>query len=149
MSVPTGVISPHRAGHIGAVLDAVVSLSRSLSGPRSTPFGNAVLTRTQLEVLFVLAHAQGPVAPGELATTLRLTRGAVTQIVEQLRDQDLVQQAVSDQDGRVRLLRLTDSARTRVESFELAAVHRAAPWFGALSDEALAQLATLLGRVEV
>ncbi len=65
-------------------------LSRSLASPRSTPFGDAVLTRTQLEVLFVLAHAEDPVAPGQLAATLKVTPGAITQTVEQLRDQGLV-----------------------------------------------------------
>ncbi|MGZ8804933.1 MAG: MarR family winged helix-turn-helix transcriptional regulator [Microbacterium sp.] len=140
--------SPYRLEQIGAVLESVVRLSRSLATPRSTPFGDAVLTRTQLEVLFVLAHAERPVAPGQLAATLKVTPGAITQTVEQLRDLGLVEQSVSNRDARARVLGLTPIARSQVESFEAAAVLRAGSWFDGLSDEALASLASAIAHVK-
>lgn len=137
-----------RSAQVGEVLAAVVRLSRSIAAPRSTPFADTVLTRTQLDVLFHLAHAKDTVSAGQLATQLQVTPGAVTQIVDQLREQDLVEQFTSDRDGRVRLLRLTGSARSQVETFETDAVKRAEPWFEALADDAVAELAGLLARVE-
>jgi DNA-binding MarR family transcriptional regulator len=139
--------SAHRANDIGTVLEAVVRLSRSLSSARSTPFGELVLTRTQLEVLFVLAHSDVPVTPSLLATELKLTRGAVTQTVEQLREHALVEQSVSERDARVRVVALTPSARSQVKVYEAAAVQRAMPWFHDLPDDELARLATLLAQV--
>jgi DNA-binding MarR family transcriptional regulator len=139
--------SAGRTQDIGAVLEAVVRLSRSLSSARSTPFGELVLTRTQLGVLFVLAHSEVPVTPSLLATELKLTRGAVTQTVEQLREQALVEQSVSERDSRVRVVALTPSARSQVEGYEAAAVKRAMPWFHDLPDDDLARLATLLVQV--
>ena len=130
------------------MLAAVVRLSRSLANPRSTPFGSTVLTRTQLDVLFVLAHAPDSVTPGKLAALLQVTPGAVTQLVDQLREHDLVEQFASDQDGRVRLLRLTSSARSQVEAFEGVAIQRSAPWFDTLTDDALTNLAGLLAQVK-
>jgi DNA-binding MarR family transcriptional regulator len=136
-----------RARDLGTVLEAVVRLSRALSSPRSTPFGDLVLTRTQLEVLFVLAHSDVPVTPGLIAAELKLTRGAVTQTVEQLREHALVQQTVSDRDARVRVVALTPSARSQVEGYEAAAVQRALPWFDDLPDDQLTRLARLLAHV--
>ncbi|WP_166786949.1 MarR family winged helix-turn-helix transcriptional regulator [Cryobacterium sinapicolor] len=142
------MLSSHRASQVGEVLAAVVRLSRSLANPRSTPFGSTVLTRTQLDVLFVLAHAPDSVTPGKLAALLQVTPGAVTQLVDQLREHDLVEQFASDQDGRVRLLRLTSSARSQVEAFEAVAIQRSAPWFDTLTDDALTNLAGLLAQVK-
>jgi DNA-binding MarR family transcriptional regulator len=139
--------SADRANDIGTVLEAVVRLSRSLSGARSTPFGELVLTRTQLEVLFVLAHSDVPVTPSLLATELKLTRGAVTQTVEQLREHALVEQSVSERDARVRIVALTPSARSQVGVYEAAAVQRSMSWFHDLRDDELARLATLLAQV--
>ncbi|MBG6060094.1 DNA-binding MarR family transcriptional regulator [Cryobacterium sp. MP_M5] len=137
-----------RTAQMGEVLAAVVRLSRSLANPRSTPFGSTVLTRTQLDVLFVLAHTPDPVTPGQLAALLHVTPGAVTQLVDQLREHDLVEQYASDQDGRVRLLQLSSAARTQVEAFETASIQRSAPWFDTLTDDALTELAGLLAQVK-
>ena len=141
-------LTSHRSSQVGEVLAAVVRLSRSLANPRSTPFGSTVLTRTQLDVLFFLAHAPDSVKPGQLAALLQVTPGAVTQLVDQLRENDLVEQFASDQDGRVRLLRLTSSARSQVEAFETVAIQRSAPWFDTLTDDALNDLAGLLAQVK-
>lgn len=148
MTQSAPVLTSHRLSQVGEVLAAVVRLSRSLANPRSTPFGSTVLTRTQLDVLFVLAHAPDSVAPGQLAALLQVTPGAVTQLVDQLREHDLVEQFASDQDGRVRLLRLTGAARSQVEAFETVAIQRSAPWFDTLSDDALTNLAGLLAQVK-
>ena len=137
-----------RSRQVGEVLASVVRLSRSLESPRLTPFGDTVLTRTQLEVLFFLAHAQDSVTPGQLAAVLRLTPGAISQIVGQLSKHDLVEQVASDQDGRLRLLRLTESAGSQVQAFEAVAVQRAAPWFESLTDDALTDLVGVLAQVK-
>lgn len=144
-----GTLSIDRATQIGSVLESVITLSRALASPRMTPFGDAVLTRTQLEILFVLAHETEPVAPGRLAATLRVTPGAITQTMDQLRDQDLVEQSPSGLDGRVRVWRLTDAAATQVAAFEAATVRRTTPWFTSLSPDELETLAALISRVEV
>lgn len=137
-----------RTTAIGDVLEAVVTLSRGLAGPRSTPFGDLVLTRTQWDILFLLAHDAEPVTPGRLARTLKVTPGAITQAMDQLRTHALVEQFSSDSDGRARVWRLTASASAQVAAFEAATIDRTAPWFDALSDGELAQLAALLKRVD-
>ncbi len=142
-------LTTDRATQIGTVLESIITLSRALATPRATPFGDAVLTRTQLEILFILARAAEPVTPGRLAATVKVTPGAITQTMDQLRDQRLVEQSSSDLDGRVRVWRLTDDATTQVAAFEAATVLRTAPWFAALAADELDTLAALISRVEV
>ncbi len=137
-----------RSAAIGMVLETVTLLSRSMTSTRSTPFGNAALTRTQWDILFLLARAVEPVPPGRVAERLGVTAGAVTQNVEQLRQVGLVDQSRSVRDGRVRELQLTDTARAQVEEFESAMVARMGSWFDALDDREISNLSELLTRVE-
>jgi DNA-binding MarR family transcriptional regulator len=139
---------PNRADHIRAILDTLVGVSRAIALPRATPFGETTLTRTQMDILFRLAHSGEAVTPGGLAESLRVTPGAITQSVEQLRHAGLVQQQIAVHDGRTRVLQLSHDARMQVEAFETATAGRAAPWFAGLSDDQLTDLAALLGRVE-
>ena len=68
---------PGRERQVSTILDRIVRLSRAMAGPRSAPFGGTALTRTQLDFLFLLARAGGPVTPGELAEAPRTTDGAI------------------------------------------------------------------------
>lgn len=140
-------LTADRAAQIGTVLESIVTLSRALATPRSTPFGEVLLTRTQLEILFLLAHDHDPVTPGRLAATLKVTPGAITQSMDQLREHGLVEQSTSDVDGRVRVWRLTGSAAAQVSAFETDMVARSEPWFHSLSEDELGHLAGLLSRV--
>ena len=136
-----------RAAQIGSVLESITALSLALARPRTTPFGDAVLTRTQMEILFALAHAVEPVTPGRLATTVNVTPGAITQSMDQLRGLHLVEQSSSGRDARVRVWRLTEAAAAQVAEFEARTVERTAPWFAALTGEELGDLAGLIAKV--
>lgn len=136
-----------RKESVGAVLAEVVALSRSIASERRTPFEGVELTSSQLSVLFLLARATEGVTPGEVASSLGLTRGAVTQLVDGLRAAALVESVPNPTDRRSRILRLTDVARTRVADFEQSMVRRLMPAFDALSDRELDRLAELLGKV--
>lgn len=136
-----------REESVGAVLAEVVALSRSIGSARRTPFEGIELTTSQLSVLFLLSRATEAVTPGEVASSLGITRGAVTQLVDGLRAAALVESMPNPNDRRSRILRLTGAARTRVVDFERGVVRRLMPSFDALSDRELDRLAELLGRV--
>lgn len=141
--------APHgRDAAIGAVLDAIVSIGRELASARKSPFEPARVTATQMDALFVLAHSRSPVTPGLLATRLGVTPGAVTQLVDALRHEGLVEQVAHPHDARSRLLRLTAGAAAAVGRFEADVVAGLRPRFDALSEAELAQLVSLLARVE-
>jgi DNA-binding MarR family transcriptional regulator len=137
---------PLRSELIGSVLESVTALRRELTAGREPPFGRR-LTRNQVETLFVLAHSAEPVTPTHLASRLGITAGAVTQLVDGLASQGLVESVAHPRDARSRMLRLTDSAQTTVQSFERDAVERLTYRFDGLDDEQLRTLAATLSAV--
>jgi DNA-binding MarR family transcriptional regulator len=137
---------PLRSELIGSVLESVTALGRELTAGREPPFGRR-LTRNQVETLFVLAHSAEPVTPKHLASELGVTAGAITQLVEGLISQHLVESVTHPHDARSRVLRLTSSAQATVDRFEREAVERMAHRFDELDDASLTALAVSLAAV--
>jgi len=137
---------PTRASLLGEVLESVVSWSRLLGSTRAMPFRGLQLSRSQLEALFLIAHRPAPMSPGLLAGELKLTRGAVTQLLEGLRQAGLVDQRPHPSDARSRVLTLTADAGSQVDDFERRMVAELAEEFSDLDDAELVTLARLLAR---
>lgn len=135
-----------RSLEIGRAVAALVAWARLLDSRKLFPFGELRLTRPQAEVLFLVAHSTAPVTPGALAQELRVTRGAVTQLVAGLITAGLVERSHDPADARRRVLRLSAAARARVDQLERDVVDQLVPRFAALDDEELATLARLLVR---
>ena len=131
---------------IAAILQQVADIGRQLAAARTRPFGERRLSRSQLDALFILSHASGQVTAGDLAESLAVTPGAVTQLVAGLREAGLVETVTPEGDGRVRVIRLTASARAHVDAFEREQVARLAPRFDALDQTELKRLAALLAK---
>jgi DNA-binding MarR family transcriptional regulator len=135
-----------RLAAIGRALEVFVMWSRVLDSRRTFPFGELNLSRSQVEVLFLVAHSEPPVTPGRLAEALGVTRGAVTQLVAGLVSAGLVEQRTDPADARRRVLALSAASSDRVAAFEQDVVRRLAPRFDRLDDAELETLAGLLAR---
>lgn len=135
-----------RARRIDAVLTPLVRLSRAVQRAQRMPFEGRVRGRTDLEALFLLAHATEPITPRRLAEELDVTPGAVTQLVDRLRADGIVEQHPHPDDARSRIVRLTADAAREVAAYEGAVIDVVAPAFEGLDDDELAQLARLLRR---
>lgn len=122
--------------------------ARLLDSHRTFPFGELNLTRSQLEALFLIAHADKPANPGRLAEAMGITPGAVTQLMVGLSDAGLVDHHRDPLDGRRRVLVLTASSRARVEAFEQELVCQLEPRFGGIDDTELQVLVKLLARTK-
>jgi len=132
---------------VASVLEAVAELARTIAKERQSPFGGRGLTRSQVETLFLLAHRPPPMTPGRLARALRVTPGAVSQLLEPLREQGLVEQTPAPDDARSHVVALSAAAAAAVEEFELAVVQQLLPRFSALDDQELARLDHVLRRL--
>lgn len=137
-----------RLDDVAAAIEVFVEWARVLEAQRTFPFGDLELTRSQLEVLFLIAHSDQPATPGALARALRVTPGAVTQVLAGVLDAGLVEQRRDPGDARRRVLELSPAARERVESAERAITASLAPRFAGLDDDELQLLAGLLGRTK-
>lgn len=136
-----------RERFVGVVLTRVVALSRWTMAERRTPFEGLDLTSNQLALLFLLAHSRDPITPGGAATSLGVTAGAITQLVDGLRAAGLVKSMPNPADRRSRVLHLTEPARQGLNDFEARVVQRMLPQFATLSDTDLGTLADLLDAV--
>lgn len=140
-------MTPERSAAIGRAVEAFVVWARVLDSHRRFPFGELQLSRSQTEVLFLVAHTDPPLSPGRLAEALGVTRGAVTQLVAGLLAAGLVEQRSDARDARRRTLHLTAQSRTRVDGFEQEIVRELSPRFDALDDAELDTLVGLLARM--
>ncbi|WP_022891262.1 MarR family winged helix-turn-helix transcriptional regulator [Agromyces subbeticus] len=141
---------PHesdRPASVAEVLESVAKLSRAITTNRRVPFHGRDITRTQMQALFILAHGGRAITPGVIAADLGITPGAVTQLLDGLREKQVIETVVNPDDGRSRIIRLTEEAAEEVVRFERDTVERLLPLFDALAHDDLAQLADLLTRV--
>ena len=136
-----------RVDAVASVLEAVAELGRLLASERHAPFDGRGLTRSQIETLFLLAHRIPPMTPARLATALRITKGAVTQLLDTLREQGLVESAPHPTDARSRILVLTAVAAREIDAFESGIVRHLLPRFARLGDAELAALESTLRRL--
>lgn len=140
-------MSTSRAASIAVILESVTLLSSGLTTARHVPFHGRTLTRTQLDALHRLAHSRTPLTPGRLAVSLGVTPGAVTQLLDGLRQEQLVDTRPHPDDARSRIVTLTAEAAAEVELFEQGVVEAVEPQFAELTDLELHTLAGLLDRV--
>ena len=143
-----------RDAAIGRVLEGIVAARRLLGDARRRPFAALMLTSSQLEALFLLSRAAEPVTPGLIAQRLGITAGAVTQLVDRLRESaeaelEDAEQAPHPHDARSRVIRLSSIARAEVDVFEGGVIAEMRRHFGGLSDADIVQLGALLSRVGV
>lgn len=137
-----------RRNAVGEILASIALLSRQLRTGRSAPFGDRILSASQYEALFHIAHSPNGVTPGALASAMSVSRGAITQLVDALRETALVDDSPNPHDARSRILGLTPEARAEVEAFESAILDGISERFAPLSTAELQMLAGLLTRVE-
>ena len=92
---------------------AIDEMRRALAAARQRFSEGLQLTRTQIEIIFMLAD--GPKSTSELAKVLVLTQSAVTQTVDTLVRQDLVERRPDGSDRRVTTLHLSEEGRRLTE----------------------------------
>ncbi|CAN5658305.1 hypothetical protein BH09BAC4_BH09BAC4_16750 [soil metagenome] len=68
--------------------------------------------------IFVLIARQGPVAVMEIAERLGITHPAVIQVINELEKHGLIVSAKSEQDGRKRLLTLSETGQTMLPQLQ-------------------------------
>lgn len=133
---------------VRSTLGSISAIAREMTRLAKRPFGERAITATQMQTLFLLAHAPGPITAGELAKRLGVTAGAVTQLVDGLREQHLAERIVKPGDARSKFVALTESARRAVDEFEAAIDAQFRDRFAALPDDTLQIVSTSLRALE-
>ncbi|MDQ2781215.1 MAG: MarR family transcriptional regulator [Actinomycetota bacterium] len=113
------------------------------------PFAAVGLGNGDFDVLAALRRAGEPfmLTPGQLATSLLVTTGAITKRLDRLEARGLVRRTVSGADGRGRLVNLTTPGFASTDELIAAHLVNEARLLSALDDRERNQLATLLDRL--
>ncbi|MEG9432873.1 MarR family winged helix-turn-helix transcriptional regulator [Terriglobus sp. ADX1] len=130
-------------GHLGYCL-------RRVSNAVSGTFARALQEKQTSVAEWVLLrelHERGQAAPGELADSLGLTRGAVSKIVDKLDAKGWVQTEAKEHDSRFRLLSLTRAGRRNLPILAEIADRNDAGYFDCLSAKEKNTLRELLAKL--
>jgi DNA-binding MarR family transcriptional regulator len=105
------------------------------------------LTYAQMHLLRVLAEQGGELPASRLAACADLTPTSVTQMVDGLAKEELVERVRSEEDRRVVFIRLTPAGRKRYERQRAIYEERAGELLADMSAEELDQAVEVLRRV--
>ncbi|MBI1862848.1 MarR family transcriptional regulator [Candidatus Microgenomates bacterium] len=128
--------------------ETLACLKRAIQKGRSFPFDGCTLTKGQTDILMYIAHHKDGVSVKELAEYLGVTSGAITQAIDGLVENKLVQRVEKESDRRVQIITLTPKAHETFRSFKKSYYHDLAPMFETLSDEEIVLLTQLLKKVD-
>jgi len=113
------------------------------------PFGDLTLGRPQAGILFFIARRKTGVSVKDLAEMLNVTSGAVTQIIDDLVEKDLVRREEDAADRRVLKITLTKKAENRFKEFKKNYFISVKPLFDNLDDKEISELLSLLQKINV
>jgi DNA-binding MarR family transcriptional regulator len=106
-----------RAELIAELFDTMDIAKRSMHGHMQTIVEGHAISRTQLELLFTIYHEQ-PTTAKQLAAKLHLTPGAISQLVDELMEQSLIQRETDPSDRRRQVISLSTEGTAVVKTFE-------------------------------
>lgn len=131
------------------VLSRVTRLARHLDLARRAAFAEHDLETWEFDVLSALRRSGEPYAlsPGRLLRETMVTSGTMTNRVDRLAAQGLVERLPDPADRRGVLVRLTDTGRTRVDAALEGLLGQERVLLGGLSSAERASLAGLLRTV--
>lgn len=134
---PMGVIG--RLHRVGARLDALLR----------PVFAEHGLSDGEFDVLATLRRSgpDRPLSPTELMDSMMVTSGATTKRVDRLERAGLVRRTASPDDGRGRLVSLTQEGRRRVDTLVAAHLANEDRLLGGLDDRERRALADLLRKL--
>ena len=135
-----------RAQYIEQILHNFYEVKRSISCADKRINNEAGLGTAQRQLLMRIRE-NPRVTTGEIAERVGISRSAVTQLVDSLVAQDLVQRVADENDRRVVRLTLTKKSQKQSAEFDQQIVNSFIEHFAALTDEELAEYARLMDKI--
>lgn len=99
------------------------------------------------DLFFRLMKEKNGVSVKEIAESLHVTAGAVTQMVDKAIEMGVVTRQEDPKDRRSQIIKLSEKAKDKVKDFRKRLLERVAPRFDNLTDQEVLQLTTLLSKV--
>jgi len=128
--------------------EKMAAIMRRVHSGQGFRFSDFTLRPPQVRILFYIARGNEDVAVKDLAETMGVTPGAVTQLVDGLVDMALVRREADTRDRRVVRIKLTDLAVSKLAEFRKNYLTATSQVFDVLTDEEIRELVGLLEKVD-
>jgi MarR family 2-MHQ and catechol resistance regulon transcriptional repressor len=106
------------------------------------------LEGVRFDLLWRLAHNKEGISVKDLAASMNMTSGAVTQLLDTLSEKGLVERVEGVSDRRVVLVKLAPDAKSRFRRLRHCHFENMATIFDPLSDKEMEQLLKLLQKLK-
>ncbi len=130
------------------LIEKFTQTMHSMHNGQSFPFGDFMLRKQQITILFFIYENKGIVSVKAIAKCLHVTSGAVTQFVDGLVEKKLVQREENLTDRRSINIKLTPATQKKFNSFKENYLINASKSFVGLSNEELKQFVKLLEKIK-
>jgi DNA-binding MarR family transcriptional regulator len=131
------------------VIGRIHRIANALTPELTAVYARFGLGEGEFDVLATLRRQGAPfeLSPGALGERTMVTSGAVSKRLDRLEERGLVERRPSAEDGRGRVVRLTDRGRAVIDEAMTAHAANEARLLAALGERDREQLAHLLGRL--
>ncbi len=111
------------------------------------PFGKHKFSHGHRDLLFCLMKEKEGINVKEIAESLSITSGAVTQMVDRAIEVGIVTREEDPNDRRSQIIKLSEKARSKIQKFRQLFVKKAEAKLVGLTDEEITQLTSLLAKI--
>lgn len=131
-----------------ALIQNFSQIFRDMHKEQKFPFGNLVLTRQQMMIMFFINEKGRAVSAKEVAEFLHVTAGAITQFVDGLVKNKLVERKENSADRRSLDIDLTKKTKREFDYLKSDSIKKITMAFSKLSNGELEQFVVLTGKVK-
>ncbi|MFA6995203.1 MAG: winged helix DNA-binding protein [Patescibacteria group bacterium] len=137
-----------RQGLLEKLIAKLIQVIKDLHSYQSFPFGDFLLNRQQVMILFFVSGKKQGAVVKDLAAFLRVTSGAITQFIDVLVNYKLVKREEVVSDRRLTRIKLSNSAKKKFEQFKINYFISTSRAFKDFQTEELEQFIKLLEKIK-
>ena len=130
------------------LMDKLTKAIQNMHTGQTFPFGNFMLGKQQIMILFFIFENKGEASVKEIAKFLNVTSGAVTQFVDGLVEKKMVIREENPTDRRSINIKLTEDTKQKFNDFKKMYIKVASLAFREFEDKELEQFIKLLEKVK-
>ena len=131
-----------------SLIENFTQIFRNAHKGQKFPFGDSVLTRQQMMIIFFINEKKGVASVKEIVEFLCVTPGAVTQFIDGLVKNNLVERVENNSDRRSVNIALTKMAEEKFDRFKKECFNKMAQSFNSLDIQELEQFIALTEKIK-
>jgi DNA-binding MarR family transcriptional regulator len=130
------------------LIEKMTKAIQNMHTGQSFPFGDFMLGKQQIMILFFVFENKGEASVKEIAKFLNVTSGAVTQFIDGLVEKKMVIREENPMDRRSINIKLTENTKLKFSDFKKMYIKVASLAFREFADEDLKQFIKLLEKIK-